>query len=405
MRKLSVGPFLILLLIFLWNHFASASSSKKLTKTLPAKKTKIIMNFDQPALPPAPSVVIREAAPSTVESDVEAVQAHDVTEAPSLEIVGPQAPIEVPNTAHRKLRPALPDSDSFVVLPPGLKRAPQQPRASVFAAPPPPTVAPPPPMAPQPVVAQPLVQAAAPTPMPAPEPQPVPAPEAAPAPAPEPMPTVALEPKPTAQLPSEIAVGHKSTDGKLAVTVIDETPAMKATFLVPRDEIPRRRVFIRGGYLDAKYDKLESDLKNGATLLGVSVSQLFSQTEVRLGIDVAHGLDQAVNLRNTRMAMFRAEGLFNVAKAGLADFYVGGALGIADVDVTSYRQTTTNGDVVVRQNAKGTALLAAPEVGARIHIGRQVSLDLTLQYLLLAGGDQIANLGGTLGEAALGFRF
>lgn len=183
------------------------------------------------------------------------------------------------------------------------------------------------------------------------------------------------------------------------------TPVMKTTFLIPHDEIPRRRLFVRTGFLDAHYSEIESDLKNGATVFGVSVSQVFSKTEVRLGLDVAHGLDQAVNLRNTRMAMFRAEGLYHFAAVSSVRFFGGGALGVADIDVTSYHAVANSGDVVVRENAKGTALLAAPEIGARILIGRDISLDLAAQYLLLTGGDQISKLGGLLGEAALGFTF
>ena len=184
------------------------------------------------------------------------------------------------------------------------------------------------------------------------------------------------------------------------------TPVLATIFSFSHDEKPRRRIFVRSGYLNAQYSQLESDLKNGASVFGVSVSQVFTKTEIRLGIDVAHGLDQAISLRNTRMAMLRAEGLYHFPSLGVFHAFGGGALGVADIDVTSYHQRTlSNGDIVVRENAKGTALLAAPEVGIRALIGRDLSLDISAEYLLLGGGEQIAKLGGLLGEVALGFSF
>ena len=215
---------------------------------------------------------------------------------------------------------------------------------------------------------------------------------------------------PLAQEPfAQETVAEKTIDSETAARPEGYTthaaPILKTTFFVPGHETPRRRLFIRGGYLDAKYDRLESDLKNGATLFGFSASQVFSNVEVRLGVDVAHGLDQAVNLRNTRMAMFRAEGLYSLFSNEIVEGYLGSALGLANIDVTSDRSAGTNGDVTVRENATGTALLGAPEIGSRLRISRDISFDLTLQYLFLAGGSQISNLGGLLGEAALGFSF
>jgi hypothetical protein len=463
MRKLSIAPLLFLIAMFLWTRFAAASNlptalpakkktvvvaapAKKtvkaapkkkiivvdatpgLVKTLPAKK-KVILNFDQPALPAAPAIVVRDDATTFApEAEAVVIQRHDVTEAPVLEFVGPeqQAPIEIPSTAARTLRPALPDSDSFVELPEGLKRAaPQMPSAMATA-----------PVTATPAVAPaPVIVSAAPIVIAAPAPQ---ATAAATAPA---LPEVTTSPETirderatlssTTAAPQlvgppappvfdtsivESKLSTKSTDLTVAETEIDsdkgtsdERPTeLKAstTFLVPSNETPRRRLFIRGGYLDAAYSKLESDLKNGATLFGVSASQVFSETEVRLGIDFAYGLDQSVSLRNTRMAMFRAEGLYTLLRlADTASLYVGGALGLTDIQVTSFRSKNANGDVTIRENAKGTAFLGAPEIGSRINIGRQVSFDVSLQYLLLMGGDQISNLGGLLAEGALGFRF
>lgn len=495
MRKLSIAPLLFLIAMFLWTRFAAASNlpttlpakkktvvvttpvkkaaTKKklivvdatpgLVKTLPAKK-KVILNFDQPALPSAPAIVVREDATAFApEAEAVVIQRHDVTEAPVLEFVGPeqQAPIEIPATAARTLRPALPDSDSFVELPEGLKRtAPQMPTAiaTTTAAPVAPVVTTAPVAASTAAVAAttaPFVVSAAPIVISAP---PVTAPQAtatatatsqttdaslsaqadtlAPA-----LPEVTTSPEAirderatlssTTAAPQlvgppappvfdtsivESKLSTKSTDLTAAEAGLDadkgtsdDRPAeLKAstTFLVPSNESPRRRLFIRGGYLDAAYSKLESDLKNGATLFGVSASQVFSNTEVRLGIDFAYGLDQTVSLRNTRMAMFRAEGLYTLVRlADTASLYAGGALGLTDIQVTSFRSKNSNGDVTIRENAKGTALLGAPEIGSRINIGRQVSFDLSLQYLLLLGGDQISNLGGLLAEGALGFRF
>jgi hypothetical protein len=511
-RKLSFGPLLILLLIFLWNHFASAAAVnpsadlaqslpekqiamkpgskqlalKKLVTILPAKKktlvilagknqvaevlptkklvsskkrsvvlvtkstilpkqlparTKVIMNFDQPALGEAPSVVIRDSGSnaSAKDTEIQIVQKHDVFEAAAIETpeYEVEEPLAVSTTVKHKLMPALPDSDSFVALPPGLKRAPQEPQA-VMSAKVTPKVAP---------TKSTLVSPVS-TPfatLPLQTANQTSAQDETPAALSTAIATAMGEPSPS--IPEEAALTPSTTSGDttpaefvgpLPPPVFDTTseredvrttlseseqainaekgarsegyethaaPAVQTTFLIPHDETPRRRIFVRGGYLNAKYEKLESDLKNGASVLGVSVSQVFSKTEIRLGIDVAHGLDQEVTLRNTRMIMFRGEGLYSVFTRDFAQVYIGGALGLANIDVTSYRSLNGSADVTVRENAKGTALLAAPEIGSRIHFSRDISLDLTLQYLLLAGGDQVANLGGLLGEAAVGFTF
>ncbi len=528
MRKLSIAPLFLLLVMFLWTRFSHAAplpttlpAKKKTaaskTTALPAKKTsrrpiiivdtsapglaktlptrkKLVMNFDQPALPEAPSVVIREDgsvfAPS---GETVLIQRHDVTEAPVLEFVGPEptARIEIPNTAARSLVPALPDSDSYEMVP--SQTGPVRP---VVIAPP--VVAPViPSPAPAPATAESTASATANSVAIANLPAEIAIPRgdvssltvapsasvlaestAAATTASVSAPSISTAvstaealstAEPTTEVSStsiatsiatatstpveatttseatasaatlsatsqpadafgppappvfdtsitESKLSTKSTDITVAENALDAdkgTPGTRAselkastTFLVPSNEIPRRRLFIRGGYLDAAYSKLESDLKNGATLFGVSASQVFSKTEVRVGVDFAYGLDQSISLRNTRMAMFRAEGLYNLASfKDTAAFYIGGALGLADIQVTSFRSKNANGDVTIRENARGTAFLGSPEVGSRIYIGRQVSLDLTVQYLLLLGGDQVSNLGGLLGEAALGFRF
>jgi|GEM_PF-4821103 len=459
MRKLSITPLLILIALFLWTHFASAAESQtSLPTTLPTKlpakkktvvvvqpiskkkkrvvvvetteglpkslpaKTKVSINFDQPALPDAPAVVIREsAAPSMDEAEVQAIQHHELAEAPTLQLVGPQqsAPIEVTNQVPHALHQALPDSDSFVDLPTNLKRAPQQPTvayptAGVAPSKPLPVYVAPAPAprviveapAPEVVVAAPIaVQSTLPVELP----QPTTSPQA-------------VKDERTTVSSTSVAVGPELM-GPPAPPVFDTTTqrtdlspseraekpatlAVQTTLLAPRDEFANRRLFIRGGYLDAAYSKLESDLKNGATLFGVSASQVFSKTEVRLGIDVAHGLDQSITLRNTRMAMFRAEGLYNVAQASdFADFYLGAAVGLADIDVTSFRGQNQYGDVTVRENAKGDALLAEPEIGVRLHLSHIISFDVSLGYMLLSGGAPVSSLGGALAEAALGFTF
>lgn len=395
MRKLSVAPLLLLLVIFLWTHFASASAApaalpakkKKrttvtvetgLAKTLPTK-TKVIMNFEQPAESDGPAVVIRETAPASSSKEFNKVQAvphHEISEAPVYDFIGPEP--------QRALHQALPDSDSFVDVPAAAKRPLVQMPTSGFA-----------PAKPLPLYVPRAVEI--PTTTTVTVSGSTSAPEFVGPPAPPVFDTTSAR--------TDVTVATATTTA-LAPAAAPAVTSLQTTVIVAHEEAPRRRFFVRGGYLDAAYSKIESDLKNGATLFGLSASQQFSQTEVRLGLDLAHGLDQSVTLRNTRMVLLRAEGLYNLVNAkDAASFYVGGALGLADIDVTSFRSQNANGDVTVRENAKGTALLAAPEIGARLFIGRDISIDLAAQYLLLAGGGQASNLGGLLGEAALGFSF
>ena len=415
------------------------ASNSGLPKSLPAKKTVKIDFTQKPASADSSlAVVIREdkindddSTPRT-NADAQTVRSHEVKEAPYLEVItengydddgiihdqhvssggtssGTTSAVPLAQTQSRGLRQALPDSDSYLDAP--VEARPQiavqlpPKKSTVVAAPPvasPPLAPLAPALAPSPEATTALVESAN---------EKLEALHAVNMEAP-PSTLRTIEAPPTLE-PAKV-VPHPSTlvtESEVALekdkNARDANPPsaqLKTTYFIPRGEIPKRRLFVRTGYLDARYSKVQADLKNGATLIGVSASQVFSQTEVRLGLDVAHGLDQAVTLRNTRMAIFRAEGLYHLYQNETFTGFIGGAIGVADIDVTSYR-STSSGDVVLRENAKGTALLGSPELGARARIGRELSLDLTLQYLLLAGKDEVSGLGGALAEIAVGFSF
>ena len=421
-----------------------------LPTSLPAfKGRKIHVNFDNGATPSSnePTIVIRDRNEPPSTNQVQSIRAHDVKEAPYLEVVEDDETRA--SAAGHELRPALPDSDSFVNVP-GRASVSREYKTPVAVTPKAPTASTANGLIIAPSISQVQSQATAiveAAKLSAPTSEVIETPTQVAPDVKSEATSVMTTVKPTPALPSYWP--YSSADNSSAVTAsamteaalpnvsatpddqikdtlaktetessLDSekaaeetaytktsTPVLKTTFMIPHDEIAKRRIFVRTGFLNAQYSQLEGDLKNGASVFGVSASQVFSKTEVRLGIDVAHGLDQSINLRNTRMAMFRAEGLLNFAAAGPTRFFGGGVIGVADIDVTSYHAVANSADVAVRENAKGTALLAAPELGSRVLISRDISFDLTAQYLLLAGGDEISKLGGLLLEAAVGFTF
>lgn len=165
------------------------------------------------------------------------------------------------------------------------------------------------------------------------------------------------------------------------------------------------KLFVRAGYLAAKYSDLSPELKNGASTFGVSFAHGFSSWEVKGSLDFAYGLDQSINARNTRMSLARAEGLYLFRTFGFLRPLIGAGAGVATVDVTSYRESENNGEVILREHAQGTAFLFSPQAGLRASFSKSILFDLTAQYLVLAGGSDVSKLGGALLEASFGFAF
>jgi hypothetical protein len=191
------------------------------------------------------------------------------------------------------------------------------------------------------------------------------------------------------------------------VEVSSETNSMTARIETSRDrnDLRSNKIFVRTGYLAARYSELESELKNGATTFGLSYAHGFNAWELKASLDLAYGLDQQMNFRNTRMALVRAEGLYLFNSFGILRPIVGAGIGFANIDVTSYRESSGSSDLIVREHAQGTAFLISPQAGLRAQFSNSVLFDLTGQYLVLAGGENLSKLGGALVEASLGFAF
>lgn len=165
------------------------------------------------------------------------------------------------------------------------------------------------------------------------------------------------------------------------------------------------KLFVRAGYLAAKYSDLSPELANGASTFGVSFARTFSDWEAKANLDFAYGRDQRVSTRNTRMSLVRLEGSYLFGNVGFLRPYVGGGGGVANVDVTSYRASENNGELILREHAQGTAFLVSPHLGLRASLSKSILFDLTAQYLVLAGGSNVSKLGGALLEASFGFAF
>ncbi|MES2964395.1 MAG: hypothetical protein V4760_10920 [Bdellovibrionota bacterium] len=166
-----------------------------------------------------------------------------------------------------------------------------------------------------------------------------------------------------------------------------------------------RTFLFEAGYLDSRYDKLQSDLKNGASTMSVSLGlPVVDDVEVRAAFDIAHGLDQSVTPQNTRMLAARGGALARIGTVGRMNVSAGGTIGIAGVDVRSYRGVTAT-EFTIKQHAMGTALILVPEIASRVELGQQVLLQVALRYVLLSGQDELRKLGGLAASAGVGYEF
>ena len=209
----------------------------------------------------------------------------------------------------------------------------------------------------------------------------------------------------SAGLAPEATVEAKATTAQVGPTSTVTTVTTTLEVSQPTETEGLNKLFVRAGYLSARYAELSPELKNGASTFGVSFARAFSSWEAKASLDFAYGLDQQVSVRNTRMSMARLEGAYLFGKLGFIRPLVGAGVGVANVDVTSYRESEDNGEVILREHAQGTAFLVAPHVGLRASFSKSILLDLTAQYLALAGGSDVSKLGGALLEASFGFAF
>ncbi len=187
------------------------------------------------------------------------------------------------------------------------------------------------------------------------------------------------------------------------------SPVESTTQLTSRTSIETaqahgRTFFFETGFIDSRYDKLQADLKNGASVMSISIGIPNDKYEIRASLDVAHGLDQAVTPQNTRMLAARGGMFLPVGRIGRMNLSAGGTAGLAGIDVRSYRDVTSSG-FTIKQHAMGTTLALVPEVNARVEIGSQVLAQLAVRYWVFAGQAELAKLSGLSAVAGIGYNF
>lgn len=165
-----------------------------------------------------------------------------------------------------------------------------------------------------------------------------------------------------------------------------------------------RTIFFETGYLDSRFDKLESDLKNGASTMSIALGLPLNDLEIRGALDVAHGMDQAVTPQNTRLLAARGGVLTKLGHVGRMTLSGGGTVGVAGLDVRSYREVKAN-EFTIEQHAMGTVLVLAPELDSRVEIGSQVLLQVAVRYYLFSGQADLAKLSALSAHAGIGYDF
>lgn len=186
---------------------------------------------------------------------------------------------------------------------------------------------------------------------------------------------------------------------KISVTTVTSTTT------ITESTQGRRSVFIEGGYLGSRYDKLEADLKNGASTMSISLGLPVKNYEVIAALDVAHGLDQAVTPQNTRMLAARGGVLMTLGRFDRTKITGGGSVGFAGIDVRSYRGVTSTAEFTVKQHAMGTVMVVVPELGTRIELGQHILAQIAVRYYLLTGQEELSRLSALSASAGIGYDF
>lgn len=162
------------------------------------------------------------------------------------------------------------------------------------------------------------------------------------------------------------------------------------------------RFLVRGSYLGAHYDSLESDLQNGATSLALGLARQQGALEGRLSLEIGHGLDQSVTPENTRYLIAHADGTYVFYPGSLSPI-AGAGIGYGKFDVRSVRSVDGN-TLTIREHAQSSAFVAVPSLGLRL-LFAGTTVDLTGEYLALLGAPNAGALGGWQAALALGIPF
>lgn len=216
-------------------------------------------------------------------------------------------------------------------------------------------------------------------------------------------------------------VDDKIVDAEAAMN--EEKPTLTETTVVSTFEAkkiletentPQTLAFVRTGYLQAKYGKFDSRMKDGATYVGLGVAREFETAwgsfEARASIDAYHAMDQSVTVDNIRMLATRTEVGYWFTRTRVRPGISLG-LGWTDYSVRSYRsvgQSTSQSvdqTVVLKTHAKSQAFTVIPGTSLRIEVADGLVIDTQTEFLGILGGDSADAVQGLSFGVALGWIF
>lgn len=168
-------------------------------------------------------------------------------------------------------------------------------------------------------------------------------------------------------------------------------------------------VFLRSGYLHARYKEFDSRMKDGATSMGLGAARSFEtewgELEARASLDVYHAIDQSVSVDNVRMFTTRTEVAYWLNKSRVRPALTLG-LGWADYAVKSYRSMKIEaGDEIVtmRTHAKSQGFTVIPGTALRIQLNDEIVIDAQTEFLGILGGDSATAVQGLAFGISLGW--
>lgn len=193
----------------------------------------------------------------------------------------------------------------------------------------------------------------------------------------------------------------------------ESTSIAEASNPIAKTTAPQTLAFVRTGYLQAKYGKFDSRMKDGATYVGLGVAREFETAwgsfEARASMDAYHAMDQSVTVDNIRMLATRTEVGYWFTRTRVRPGISLG-LGWTDYSVRSYRSVgpstdPSNQTVVLKTHAKSQAFTVIPGTSLRIEVADGLVIDTQTEFLAILGGDSADAVQGLSFGIGLGWIF
>ncbi len=173
-----------------------------------------------------------------------------------------------------------------------------------------------------------------------------------------------------------------SSDGQLTSVKQGKVEKKKSSRgLFSKRFLNRIRYFqLSYGYMNSRWDKLNSNLKKGTRVNSLRIIQNLSPNmQLGLGLDFSHAKEDSFVPENIRVFQFRINTEYVKPISNGIQFITGLGILVADYNIRKFSSKGA-GTITYDTHGNGTAFGLAPEVGIRFYVTKQIAFDLIGDY-------------------------